>query len=226
MQISNHTTYFTLLLSTIAGFCDTVTFVAAKQMFSAHVTGNFIVFAYNIIKHAQSDAWLNLLSFPTFIAAVIVGGRIAGTSTNRYRLLLTEGVLLIACGCGAYLMMLLGYSQMDLTNWFLGLLVVFAMGLQNAFGKLFSKDTYGPTTMMTGNVTQAALDLGNMFKGGFTALGVKESFSHQAITIGGFLTGCLIGSVAGKEIGMIAIIIPGFALVFLVMRNNVQEDKI
>jgi uncharacterized membrane protein YoaK (UPF0700 family) len=34
---------------TVADFCDTVTFVAAGKLFSAHVTDNFIVFAYDII---------------------------------------------------------------------------------------------------------------------------------------------------------------------------------
>ena len=39
------------------------------------------------------------------------------------------------------------------------LITVFGMGLQSAFGKLFATETYGSTTMITGNVTQAAIEL-------------------------------------------------------------------
>ena len=63
--------YITILLAITAGYCDTVTFVSVNELFSAHVTGNFIVFAYDIIKHADTEAWLKLLSFPVFILAVI-----------------------------------------------------------------------------------------------------------------------------------------------------------
>ncbi|MET1057588.1 MAG: DUF1275 family protein, partial [Pedobacter sp.] len=45
--------FVTLLLTIIAGYCDTVTFVAADKIFSAHVTGNFIVFAYQLVKGGE-----------------------------------------------------------------------------------------------------------------------------------------------------------------------------
>ncbi|WP_163024490.1 DUF1275 family protein, partial [Pseudomonas viridiflava] len=49
--------FVTLVLTIIAGYCDSITFVAADKIFSAHVTGNFIVFAYQMIKGADGDAW-------------------------------------------------------------------------------------------------------------------------------------------------------------------------
>jgi Protein of unknown function (DUF1275) len=45
--------FITLLLSSIAGYCDTATFVAADRIFSAHVTGNFIVFAYQMVNYTD-----------------------------------------------------------------------------------------------------------------------------------------------------------------------------
>lgn len=78
---------------------------------------------------------------------------------------------------------------------------VFAMGLQNAFGKLYAKETYGPTTMMTGNVTQASLDFGNLLKNGFKDPDAIISLKKQMITIFGFLTGCFLGALLGSSSG-------------------------
>src|SRR6188508_3290206 len=102
MEIQKNIWYVTLLLTMIAGYCDTVTFVAADSIFSAHVTGNFIVFAYQIIKGSDIHAWVKLLTFPVFILAVIVGGRIALKNTNHYTILFWEGIILILSGIAAY----------------------------------------------------------------------------------------------------------------------------
>ncbi|WP_431241841.1 YoaK family protein [Flavobacterium sp. P21] len=204
--------YVTLLLTMIAGYCDTVTFVAADSIFSAHVTGNFIVFAYQIIKGYDIHAWVKLLTFPVFIIAVIAGGRIALKATNRYTILFWEGVILVLSGIGAYLF---GYFD-NTSEWAIysvAMATVFAMGLQNAFGKLYAKETHGPTTMMTGNVTQASLDLGNLLKNGLKDAEVLLSFKKQLVTIIGFLIGCFMGAVAGKFFGLGTLILPGTAMI-------------
>ena len=90
---------------------------------------------------------------------------------------------------------------------------VFAMGLQNAFGKLYAKETHGPTTMMTGNVTQASLDLGNLIKNGLKDADTLLSFKKQLVTILGFLAGCFLGAIAGKYFGLGTLVIPGIAIV-------------
>jgi len=221
MELQKNIGYVTLLLTMIAGYCDTVTFVAADSIFSAHVTGNFIVFAYQIIKGSEIHAWIKLLTFPVFIIAVITGGRIALKATNRYTLLFWEGVLLLLSGIASYV-----FGYMDIfTEWAMyavALTTVFGMGLQNAFGKLYSKETHGPTTMMTGNVTQAALDLGNLIKNGFKDPEVIVSFKKQLLTIIGFLIGCFLGAIAGKLFGLGTLIIPGVAMIicYLYHRNN------
>jgi hypothetical protein len=43
MFLSKNIAYSTMMLAGVAGFCDTVTFVAADELFSAHVTGNFTI---------------------------------------------------------------------------------------------------------------------------------------------------------------------------------------
>lgn len=212
MEIKTNIWYVTLLLTIIAGYCDTVTFVAADSIFSAHVTGNFIVFAYQIVKGIDLNAWVKLLTFPVFIIAVIAGGRIALRVTNRYTLLFWEGLILLLSGISVYAFNYFGIIS-EWTMYAVAMTTVFAMGLQNAFGKLYAKETHGPTTMMTGNVTQASLDLGSLLKNGFKDADVLLSFKKQLITIFGFLIGCFLGAIAGKFFGLGTLILPGIAMI-------------
>lgn len=212
MEIQKNIWYVTLLLTMIAGYCDTVTFVAADSIFSAHVTGNFIVFAYQIIKGSDLHAWVKLLTFPVFILAVIAGGRIALKSVNHYTILFWEGILLVLGGMATYVF---GYLEIfsEWTIYAVAMITVFAMGLQNAFGKLYAKETHGPTTMMTGNVTQASLDLGNLLKNGLKDAEVLLSFKKQLVTLTGFLVGCFLGAIAGKFFGLGTLVLPGAAMI-------------
>jgi len=203
--------FVTLLLSTVAGYCDTVTFVSAGSIFSAHVTGNFIVFAYQIIKGSDAKAWIKLLTFPVFIISVMIGGQIATRTFNRYKILLLEGVILVLSGIISVVFM----RKPGLTweTYVVVMMIVFAMGLQNAFGKLYAKETFGPTTMMTGNVTQASLDLGNSISSAFKDGISVQSLKKQSLTIGGFLFGCLIGALMSKSFGLSVIILPGAGMI-------------
>ncbi|MGK6341401.1 YoaK family protein [Chryseobacterium sp. DT-3] len=212
MEIKNNIGFVTLLLTMIAGYCDTVTFVSADAVFSAHVTGNFIVFAYQLVKGSDVHAWVKLLTFPVFILAVITGGRIAYRVTNHYTILFCEGLLLLLSGITVAILSYAGIF----TEWMMyavAMVAVFAMGLQNAFGKLYAKETHGPTTMMTGNVTQASLDVGNLMKNGFNDVDALASLKKQLVTILGFLTGCFLGAFAGKQFGLVTLALPGLAMI-------------
>lgn len=226
METKSNIAWVTLLLTMIAGYCDTVTFVSADSIFSAHVTGNFIVFAYQLIKGSELNAWVKLLTFPIFIMAVITGGRMAYRFTNHYSIMFWEGLLLLLSGIFVAVFTYLGIFE----KWMMYAVVmatVFAMGLQNAFGKLYAKETYGPTTMMTGNVTQASLDFGILLRKGFKDPDVITSLKKQMITIFGFLTGCFLGAFAGKQFGLITLIAPGIGMLicYFYHRNN-SEFKI
>ncbi|MFP8894269.1 MULTISPECIES: YoaK family protein [Chryseobacterium] len=212
MEVNHNIGFVTLLLTMIAGYCDTVTFVSADALFSAHVTGNFIVFAYQFVKGSDIHAWVKLLTFPVFILAVMAGGRIAGKVINHYTLLFWEGALLFLAGI---IVAVLSYYGMfsEVIMYTVAMITVFAMGLQNAFGKLYAKETHGPTTMMTGNVTQASLDFGTLLSSGFHHPEAWASLKKQLITILGFLVGCFLGAYAGKQYGLVTLILPGLAMI-------------
>ena len=207
---SNHIGKVTFMLAAVAGYCDTATFVAGDNIFSAHVTGNFITFAYQMVSGAPVNAWIKLLTFPIFIIAVIAGGRLSVKAENKNKILLIEAVILIIAG----VLSLAWHLEKDkITMYASVMLVVFALGLQNAFGKLFSKETHGPTTMMTGNVTQASLDFGALLAGKFSAADALASFKKQMTTIMGFLIGCVLGALIAREYGLASILLPGLSMV-------------
>jgi uncharacterized membrane protein YoaK (UPF0700 family) len=203
-----------LLLTFVAGYCDTVTFIAADEVFSAHVTGNFIVLAYDLVNRTGSGAWAKLLTFPVFVIAVMVGGWIASKWAKEYLLLLLEGGLLLLSGSLAFLLLTLNISSF-VSMYSVTLMIVFAMGLQNAFSRLYSKQTFGPTTVMTGTVTQAALDVSASLSNRFTDITKAESLKKQSVMIIGFLLGCLLGAVAAKLIGLSVVALPGLLLTIL-----------
>jgi len=197
------------MLAAVAGYCDTATFVAGDNIFSAHVTGNFITFAYQMVTGAPINAWIKLLTFPVFIIAVMAGGRLSVKAENKNKILLIEALILIIAGA----ISLARHLEKDkVTMYITVMLVVFALGLQNAYGKLFSKETHGPTTMMTGNVTQASLDFGALLAGKFSAADALVSFKKQMTTIMGFLVGCILGALIAREYGLASILLPGIAM--------------
>jgi uncharacterized membrane protein YoaK (UPF0700 family) len=211
MEQTKNIGWVTFLLATVAGYCDTVTFVAGDAIFSAHVTGNFIVFAAQTLFGTDQNAWVKLLTFPVFVIAVITGGWLIEKTGKKNHVLLFESILLLLAGMAAYLSIHYPAIHTKFSIYILVLVVVFAMGLQNAFGKLFAKETYGPTTMMTGNVTQAALDLGILLRRGFVP-DVLINLKKDAVLILGFLGGCFLGAVLGKLVGLAAVILPGLAM--------------
>lgn len=231
METSRHTLYLTLLLTSVAGYCDTATFVAADELFSAHVTGNFIVFAYDLVRHADAQSWQRLLSFPVFVAAVVAGRWANQRAGRRYALLRLEGLVLLGA---AGLALLNGHPAGRALPWLAevaAMSVVFAMGLQNTFGKLFGKETLALTTVMTGNVTQATLDVAEWL----TAQPAEPvapgpagsqgaAVSKQLWTIAGFLGGCLAGGFAAHQFGLGVVAAPGLLLVGFVAAYNPRKD--
>lgn len=215
--------FVTLVLTIIAGYCDSITFVAADKIFSAHVTGNFIVFAYQMIKGTDSDAWIKLLTFPIFMLSVMAGGWISAKFSNKNFLLFYEGIILLLGGVLAYSLGYIDNAEVTWPMYLVTMIVVFAMGLQNAFGKLFAKETYGPTTMMTGNVTQFALDIRSFCNSGFKNADFRVGINKGLITLGGFLTGCILGAWIGQLFGLVGILLPGVTM--LICYYGTKPDK-
>lgn len=152
----------TVLLSFIASFVDTTGFIALFSLFTAHVTGNFVVIAAEFSGPTHGVA-TKLLALPTFVLAVASAQAVCILHETRPKqaalmLLLAQAVLLL-------LLMVLGLMAWPVRSpdaplpMAAGLVGVLAMGFQNALVRTPMFATLAPSTVMTGNVTQATMDL-------------------------------------------------------------------
>jgi uncharacterized membrane protein YoaK (UPF0700 family) len=67
--------------------------------------------------------------------------------------------------------------------------------------------------MMTGNVTQAALDLSSLIRErGNADETSRTGFKQQRFIIGAFLIGCVMGGALSARMGLGIIILPGLAI--------------
>jgi len=93
------------------------------------------------------------------------------------------------------------------------MLIVFALGLQNAYGRFPVKEILAPTTVMTGNVTQLFIDMTNYLKLSeerrheFT-----ERIIHGIYVISPFLMGCISSALITKSMGFSSIIFAGIIM--------------
>lgn len=150
-----------ITLAFTAGYVDTVGFVALFGLFTAHVTGNFVLIGSELANPSHG-VLIKLLAFPAFISAVVLARLIvmraegaAGTGTRP--LLVVQAVLLLGSMTAGWLALPIvdARSSLALTA---GVLGAAAMGIQNAASRLVW-GSMSPTTVMTGNVTQLTIDL-------------------------------------------------------------------
>ena len=173
----------TTLLSFNAGFVDAASFLGLDGLFTAHVTGNFVTLAAALV--AGSHGILGkLLALPEFIL-VIALARFAGAMLRKRKapvlriFLVTEVVLLLtffalAVGCGPF-------PNTDtpaaLATAFAG---VAAMALQNGFQRVHFASA-PPTTIMTGNTTQATIDAVDLLMGASSTPETRARFKRVAL---------------------------------------------
>ncbi|WP_051711072.1 YoaK family protein [Andreprevotia chitinilytica] len=196
-------------LALVAGYVDTLGFVALFGLFTAHVTGNFVLIGSELAKPGHG-VLLKLLVFPAFILAVALSRLISLHYERRARspvrlLLMLEAVLLLAfmaAGMQAAPIASPGTPMAIIA----GLAGAMAMGIQNGLGRLaLAKLT--PTTVMTGNVTQLVIDLVDMAIGS-TKTETRARIIKQLGPITGFGLGALAGALGYEHLGFMALLAP------------------
>jgi uncharacterized membrane protein YoaK (UPF0700 family) len=205
----------TLLLTAVASFCDASTFVGAGRLFSAHVTGNFIVLAYDLVHGADRHEWSKLLAFPMFFVAVMIAAKVDKLSSwarDEYRLLRVEGWLLLLAAVAAGVTWLAAWRP-DFIAVLIDMLVITAMGFQNAFGRLYSKLVFAPTTVMTGNTTSTALDIVQGWLSRPRDPVKVGRLRDNAWLLFVFLLGCLSGGFLAWKFGLADLVLPAGVLV-------------
>jgi len=212
-------------LAFLAAYVDTLGFIALFGLFTAHVTGNFILIGSALADTSQMSILLKFLAFPAFIIGVAVGrlliaaiqrrnGRALGWS------LVLQLVLLIGfmvCGMAA------APVQSPTAGWVMasGLLGTASMGVHSAISRLLLAHL-APTSLMTGNVTQVVIDVVDMLRGASDA-GTTERCIKFVWPVLSFGVGAIAAAFAYHAIGFAALIVPVLILVALIGWEFTQQ---
>jgi uncharacterized membrane protein YoaK (UPF0700 family) len=213
-------------LAFVAGFVDTCGFVALFFLFSAHVTGNFVVLGATLVQpHAGIVA--KLLALPVFILAVagtrLYALRLGGTQRVERHLLFLELVFLglfLAAGLAATPLVDADAPLAVLA----GMLAVIAMGVQNTASRTVFA-ALSPTTVMTGNVTQVVMDCVDY--GFFRSAEMRSGTRARLVKFGppvlGFAAGAVGGAVLFGRVGFWCLLLPVAIIGGLLLRRRDGE---
>jgi uncharacterized membrane protein YoaK (UPF0700 family) len=198
------------VLALLAGVTDVTSWILLGGLFTAHVTGNLVLVAADVVT-GSPPRLAAVLALPVFvvttIAATVVARRLAGRDARTEHLLLgAQALLLVAAAALSFT----GHASADPQGGLalaIGLCAVCAMATQNAYLHLASPKAPS-TAVMTGNLvvaTIAALDL--LASRGRSA----PALAHWKDTwplLAGFVGGCLVGAVASTALGDHAAVVP------------------
>jgi uncharacterized membrane protein YoaK (UPF0700 family) len=203
------------LFAFVAGYVDTCGFIALFGLFTAHVTGNLVLIGAAIV-HYQGGVLAKLLAIPVFIVTVAVARCLTIVLQDRRKNaalpLLAAQILLLAAFLASGVA-IAPVTDADTPRAILtGMLAVAAMGFQNAASRtVFSMHT--PTTVMTGNVTQAVIDIVDMSLDRSTPE-ARTRIRKMAPAILVFTGGALIGALAYAQVGFWCLAVPIGVLVY------------
>lgn len=162
---SIHTWIVPSVLSLVAGYVDTIGFVSLFGLFTAHVTGNFVLVGATLGSIAggglSSGLIGKLLALPVFIIGVALTTIILRSKKNASGNAARLALLLQAGGISCF--MLAGQTSLPFLDadansvLICSMLGVLAMSIQNAGARLVFTEM-APSTVMTGNVTQLVVD--------------------------------------------------------------------
>jgi uncharacterized membrane protein YoaK (UPF0700 family) len=201
----------TCALSFTAGYVDTSVFVGLFGLFTAHVTGNFVLIGSELV-HASGDVWPKLLAFPAFILAVAAAVKVAEALERRHQapvpiLLYIEAALLLAA-FAAVAARHPGHAT-DASALMGGMLAAAAMGMQNAMMRI-ELAALPSTTVMTVNVTQSVIDVVTMLSRSDAARRdeARRRFSRMWPPLAAFTAGAAGGALGYALVGFSALLIP------------------
>ncbi|CAH0209271.1 hypothetical protein SRABI118_01941 [Massilia sp. Bi118] len=194
----------------LAGYVDTLGFTALFGLFTAHVTGNFVLIAVALADPGQTPTLLKLLAFPAFILGVAAARLLVASCERRGKPAVKPSYLL-------QLVLLIGFMvcgmlaepvsrQVGALAMAAGLFGAAAMGAHSAASKLLLTHL-APTSMMTGNVTQLVIDTVDRLRGAADAA-TKARCAKFFWPVLAFALGCGAAAFAYLAVGFVALIVP------------------
>ncbi|SFU22897.1 YoaK family protein [Mesorhizobium sp. YR577] len=200
------------LLSFIGGYVDTAGFLALNGLFTAHVTGNFVMIGA-AIAHDSSGILSKLLALPVFCVAILIARtvslRISMSGKRTMVTMLCVQFLLLSAAAA----LAIHFGKFDNPDGLplitTGMLIVAAMAIQNGFHRVRLNGA-PPTTLMTGTTTQIMLDVAALLspKAGVDSAPIKSGVVRLAIAVATFALGCALAALTYIQLGMWCFVLP------------------
>ena len=228
-----------VLLSGVAGYVDTASFLALFGLFTAHMTGGLVTAGTTVTDKLKLGAGTRLVMIPIFMASVAATTLFAramrrkGNPTLAPMLALMTAALGIFCVAGVTLRPLA--NQPD--AWavvLIGGAGVVAMGIQNTLMRN-ALSSYSPTTIMTGNLTQCTIDLieflfppaeGKAKGRALARRTAAQRLKKFGFPLLGFMNGALLGAWLTRVVGLASIAVPTFAVGALTLESWSSSAKV
>jgi uncharacterized membrane protein YoaK (UPF0700 family) len=207
-----------VLLAFTAGFVDTAGFIALFGLFTAHVTGNFVLIGAGIADSHEGILG-KLLALPVFVLAVaatrlFILAREARGRNSVPGLIIAQALFLV-------LFLLAGIAATPIDHGdqpvaiLAGMLGVTAMAIQNT-GSRTVFASLSPTTVMTGNVTQVVIDLVDL--AGQRTQQARGRLAKMLPAVVAFAVGAIAGALGYKLFGFWCLLAPILAVSALLIQ--------
>src|SRR5580700_7283029 len=197
-----------MLLSFVAGYVDSYTYLALFGLFAAQVTGSFVIAGAELVTHDYGIAG-KLLAIVAFVVAAAMTAALVGLARNTNRAALPWMLALEAALLAIFAAMLLfGPTIQSARDWHgivAGLVAASAMGAQSVLVRLLMKGI-PQTNVMTGNMTQLGIATTELILArrrfahsshGAAAAHDYEAVREQLVTVLTCAVGFLIGAATG-----------------------------
>src|SRR5581483_3902259 len=200
------------LLSFNAGFVDTAGFLGLQGLFLAHITGNFVTLAATLVMGTHGVI-AKLIVLPEFILVVALGRIVVSRMKARARPALRISLAAMTCALLTFFALAVFLGPFPDSDAPLALLTAFAgttaMAIQNAVQRAQFVGM-PPTTLMTGNITQAVVDADDLIWGleKIDAPAVRTRLALTLRSIVSFGLGCAVAALLYYLFGFWCLAVP------------------
>ena len=202
------------LLSFVAGFSDTTTFLGLGGLFSAHVTGSLVLLAASLGHGWHSQDALKILTLPLFAATATAAGRFKTRFVFAQWLYLEANLLMLA---GLFGLVDRARPDASLEAGVMACAVI-GMAIQTYAGRLYPQDC-GLTTVMSNNIVQVIINLPKPRDNPE----VRNALRRDISRLFGFAVGCIVGALMAQQIGMSGFVVMAFLVMFVANGSQVAE---
>jgi uncharacterized membrane protein YoaK (UPF0700 family) len=214
-------------LALLAGITDVTSWILLGGLFTAHVTGNLVLVAADVVTGAQPHL-AAVLALPVFVVTVVVATavarKLAGRDGPMQRLLLGAQALLLVVAAVLSFTGTASASPQGGLALAIGLCAVCAMATQNAYLHLaFPK---APTTsVMTGNLVVAIIAVFDLASSRGKSASALNHWKDTWPLLAGFIGGCLVGALASTLLGDHAALVPAALAVAIFAGIAVKKEQ-